>query len=463
MQSDFTSLYIKKPNNGNLYYVRIKTPYGIFYKLGFTTLNSVQERFSYQGNGHEEYIDVVFCFVYMDDAYEVESLLHKHFKNQAVFKLKEKNMPFYGNGQSELYSEDILNIDTRYRRSQSDEANLNIMIERMKYSNRTDEEISIAIKEQESFIKLNQLIGPKIKWLSDVYDRFYIKFLASENDRYKHNRAKECISILNSVKRVTASQDRVRKFMLESDDYSEGLELATILAFAHLMQKDLQSFEDIVDINIFSNNLAEAMNENCTMTSDYIALANNCYMLNLMNAMNGSNARYLIFRPIMDTYKAVLRHYVKNHNLLTENLIFTDDSLYCVSKDADCSNEHRWSFYSPGHYLNILGRKWSLPIAFNKKYLNNIKTWDDVILTNWDEQYKSPFTRGNGWIEFPIRVKNDLTGFEGSITIRVSRTKKMKLELSFPNFDALDEAASKKRLDYVNLLSREKSKSSYNK
>ena len=29
-------------NKGNLYYVRLKTEYGIFYKLGFTTLQSAR-------------------------------------------------------------------------------------------------------------------------------------------------------------------------------------------------------------------------------------------------------------------------------------------------------------------------------------------------------------------------------------------------------------------------------------
>ena len=48
--------------DGNLYYVRLKTPVGTMYKLGFTKLSSVRERLAYQKSGDEQYIDKVFLF-----------------------------------------------------------------------------------------------------------------------------------------------------------------------------------------------------------------------------------------------------------------------------------------------------------------------------------------------------------------------------------------------------------------
>ena len=63
---------------GNLYYVRLNTEYGIFYKIGFTTFGSVEARMSYGGSTDWQYIDKVLMFKNLPDAFEVEQKLHTY-------------------------------------------------------------------------------------------------------------------------------------------------------------------------------------------------------------------------------------------------------------------------------------------------------------------------------------------------------------------------------------------------
>lgn len=98
---------------GRVYYVKLKTDCGTFYKIGFTTKESVEERFSYAGLGDEKMIEKVFLFTYAENAYAVEQKLHKYFKKSLAFGKysKDPNLPLFKRGQSELYRSDILGLD----------------------------------------------------------------------------------------------------------------------------------------------------------------------------------------------------------------------------------------------------------------------------------------------------------------------------------------------------------------
>ena len=98
---------------GNVYYVKLNTPQGIFYKLGYTSKNSVYERLSYAGYGDEKLIDKVILFSHRDDAYPVECKLHRHFKKRLAFGKysKNPNQPLCNRGQGELYKYDVLGLD----------------------------------------------------------------------------------------------------------------------------------------------------------------------------------------------------------------------------------------------------------------------------------------------------------------------------------------------------------------
>jgi hypothetical protein len=111
-------------NDGYVYYIRFKTPKGIFYKIGFTTMDSVELRFSYGGSENYKMIDKVFMYKYSLDAYEYEQLLHSNLRADRAYKgyglatlfSHPSEHPLFRNGQSELYREDVLGLDPEYKR-----------------------------------------------------------------------------------------------------------------------------------------------------------------------------------------------------------------------------------------------------------------------------------------------------------------------------------------------------------
>lgn len=108
---------------GNLYYVRLNTEYGIFYKLGFTTFGSVEARMRYGGSTDWQYIDKVLMFKNLPDAFEVEQKLHTYLDKKKAFAKysSNKEFPLCGNGQTELYIEDVLHLDFYYSESKKTE------------------------------------------------------------------------------------------------------------------------------------------------------------------------------------------------------------------------------------------------------------------------------------------------------------------------------------------------------
>lgn len=107
--------WFSRPSNpaGNVYYARLNTPQGIFYKLGFTTKPTLVERMAFGNQGDEKLIDHQFVFTYRDDGYHVEQALLKHFNKRRAFGKysNDPTKPLNGRGQSELFASDILGLD----------------------------------------------------------------------------------------------------------------------------------------------------------------------------------------------------------------------------------------------------------------------------------------------------------------------------------------------------------------
>ena len=105
-----------RSRDGYLYYIRLKTHLGTFYKLGFTKSSSVETRFSYDGSDDHKLIDKELLFVYLGNAYDVETKLHRYFSNEKSFGTFSSvpDLPLYKCGQGELYYEDVLKIDKNY-------------------------------------------------------------------------------------------------------------------------------------------------------------------------------------------------------------------------------------------------------------------------------------------------------------------------------------------------------------
>lgn len=144
------------PNReGHLYYVRLRTPVGLLYKIGFTTMDSVEARLSFKGDGAEQMIDKVLCFLPFKDAWGLEQELHRLLKDKAAFCGWAERMPLHMNGQSELYCVDVLEMDHEYSLRQTKATKTEIMIRE-----RTDNEMDAAeMREQLRIHRANTWSG----------------------------------------------------------------------------------------------------------------------------------------------------------------------------------------------------------------------------------------------------------------------------------------------------------------
>lgn len=107
--------WFKKPRDpsGHVYYVRLATPQGRFYKLGYTSKPSLVDRFAFGGSGDEKLIERELLFVFRKDAWTIEQDLLDHFDSARAFGKfsNDPSLPLAGRGQSELFKEDVLGLD----------------------------------------------------------------------------------------------------------------------------------------------------------------------------------------------------------------------------------------------------------------------------------------------------------------------------------------------------------------
>lgn len=109
-----------------MYYARLRWHGETYYKLGFTTSASVEDRFRFAGDTDHALIDRVLLFCPDPTAYEIEGRLHSHYEKFRVFGpfARFRDGPLKGNGQSELYAVDILGMDEEFTPSQGWRAQL---------------------------------------------------------------------------------------------------------------------------------------------------------------------------------------------------------------------------------------------------------------------------------------------------------------------------------------------------
>lgn len=109
--------WFNRPNNpaGNVYYAKLRTLQGTFYKIGFTSKSTLIERLAFGGYGDEKLIEHEFFFSYRVDAWDVEQTLLEYFDNYRAFGKfsKDPMSPLCGRGQTELFTFDILGLDDR--------------------------------------------------------------------------------------------------------------------------------------------------------------------------------------------------------------------------------------------------------------------------------------------------------------------------------------------------------------
>lgn len=107
--------WFRRPRNpsGNVYYAKLTTPQGVFYKLGYTSKPTLAERMAYSACGDEKLIDKQFLFTFREDAWDVEQNLLEYFDKYRAFGKfsNDPSKPLCGRGQSELFAIDVLGLD----------------------------------------------------------------------------------------------------------------------------------------------------------------------------------------------------------------------------------------------------------------------------------------------------------------------------------------------------------------
>lgn len=420
-------------DSGSIYYIRLKTTFGPFYKLGFTSLSSVHERLAYQGLGHEQLIDKVFLFLKIENAYEKEQILHRYFarnKKQA-FPVEDPEMPFFGNGQSELYFEDVLRMDTAYSDEQSENVRLEILRHKMRNARESEGEIKKSIDNQRDVENVYRHLDTYLSRLKILYAKLRnislkLLFRKSINPiQYNKQTEEEIIDYLK-ILRARARKEQLNALIKESAALESlgKTKSSVIAAIAAFRDSNLAQFEAFVNIDAFAYNLAEAMTSDYMTPSDYSRIPMMCCMFDLCHAMTTHpNPRDLMLKPVEDTHKAILRHWIKTHSLLTEEIIFPDDPVYLVD-ECSSGDELMTTFsdsFGPRSYLDVFGRELSI-----------------ADIPDFREEPSGE------WIEFELNVMNTTTGFRGALKIRAT-LRDGRIDFSFPNWLEIDEAAWKQK------------------
>ena len=227
-----TNTSFRQPKGGGtLYYVRLKTSVGILYKLGYTTLSSVEERLAYQGRGDEKLLDRVLFFKHFDNAAEMESAAHEHFIRKSAFGRfsNEPGMPLFGNGQSELYAEDILGVDPNYLAGQSSNTLVKIMEKRMGYNFKelTAEETKRRDDSDEIAMTLTRYLG----LFNNIFKKLTF-YLANDSEKKK-------ILLINDLMSWSAKAKILEESRLLERQYELGREVSRLAKEIRKLELDV--------------------------------------------------------------------------------------------------------------------------------------------------------------------------------------------------------------------------------
>lgn len=450
---DFTP----KNASGYLYYVRLSTELGMLYKIGFTTFGSVQERLGYKGGRDDDLVDKVLLFKRMTDAADWEALLHRVFRKKRAFYSDSEYLPLFRNGQSELYYEDVLGLDgdmedvaagsTEARRQ---EAYNYISFQHDKKMGRTPvrQPIKALTEEQQAIWNLlEQIRGGSqgiLDWVGRIFSGFALtkgrgrtrKTLSPEEEKAREfivalrgsswadrhseptprDPAAESLDVqLDILAAVGSSKEWTIK---NARDVRLQVMLKNRIETAILAFRcgDLNKFEDLVDIPGVIDAIFDAQ-LSYGFRSDYLGILHNCGMTTLMETqetMSVASLREVMVRPLHDTYRPLLRYFVRTKKILGTSLAMPDEPLYAFDSQFSENGEHPYSdYFSPGTLIRKLG-------------------------TNWTLEKPLKLTFHDDAIQFFIGVKIPEIGFAGSLAVDVMFTKNYKkIAVRFPNLDSL--------------------------
>lgn len=419
-----------KDKEGNLYYVRLKTSLGPMYKLGFTTMASVKERFAFQGAGHEDQIDKVIAFVPDTGALLIEQRLHRHFKRHSVFPIIERDMPFAGNGQSELYVEDILQMDFEYTPEQGKRVHAALMQGRMAQAGASPASIAAATKQKHRDDQAVQAITDLrhvwlIRWVLWAWQKLDDRLFTSPAQKEHEKDIQRLIVWFQMEPRrrraiaLVQAEREFQRLVAEATAAPRTFAGKLALALDALKSRDLAAFEIHVNLDQLAMNLAEAMTEDLVMGSDYMGVACNCGLVDLCHAMADGNPIEMLTVPVKEGYKELVRHWVARRELRSEELVMPTDPIYYRTDDGTVHEISPLSsvYYGPSYFLNIFGRQWRCCL-------------------------EQPAMVEDNWAAFKIEIANEQTGFRGDLLVHAMQFESAgQIKVAFPNFHELYEQA----------------------
>ncbi|MBV7549874.1 GIY-YIG nuclease family protein [Pseudomonas sp. PDM26] len=387
---------------GSLYYIRLNTQLGKFYKIGFTSFKSVHERLAYQGTGDEKLIEEVLYFEPHHNAFELEQCLHTYFGSKAAFSTysASPDMPLARNGQSELYFEDVLGLDTKYSPAQADQARkmVELAVAKRTYTSEVWAKRMLAVNNIafSALIGVAKLIGWSIRRIQ--------RFLGVD------------LSEPPLPPSVLSMHSTAKKFLFELKEDQEKKQLRTLkeLKLIGLISSfsfsDLDSFKQVVEIPELARDIANSMTADLIMLSCYMEVAHCCNMFGMLEKMNHENCHELIVRPIIESYIPVIGEFISSRKVTNLEINIPDDPIYAI--DLELGKHQTFTeFFGPQEYLGLL----------NCRFVS-----------------RNPFRHdeSKNTVEFSIELEDALTAkrFEIEIVVNFSTPK---LRFKFPNLTSV--------------------------
>lgn len=390
-------------NIGHLYYVRLNTPLGKFYKIGFTTMRSVNDRLAFQGTGDEKYIDEVLYFNFRLGALGLEQSLHSYFSDKAAFHKYSAyvDLPLSRNGQSELYYEDVLELDNKFTPAQAESTRkaVELAITMRTYASEAWAKRVIAFSKiaLSSLMVLAKAVGWSIKKIQAIAG---IKPAVIEPPA----------SVLEDHKKVRLFLAELKREKMMKN-LRQHRELTIFLLIHAFSNRNLEALMKIISIEELGIDIANSIALDLQMFSDYLCIPNNCCMFALMEHMNHANCHELLTKPAADSYVPMIKEFVVMRKISDMSIHLPDDPIYAVdSEHRECDIKFD-DYFGAQEFIGLLGCS----------YIS-----------------KTPFKHGDtdASVEFSLELEDKETASRFHLRV-VASFKKSQPRFTFPNLNEL--------------------------
>jgi len=362
-------------------------------------MKSVSDRLAFQGTGDEKYIEEVLYFQFRLDAYGLEQCLHLYFSDQAAFGKYSAfaDMPLPRNGQSELYYDDVLNLDNKFTPAQAEATRkaVELAVAQRTYTSEVWAKRMIAISNVTFNIltALAKTIGWSIRSIKAAAGIKVVEEQLPSSIIENKNRAELFLAELRRDQEVRVARAQ-RELKI----------LRLIYAFKN---RDLEKFKGLANIEGVARDMASSMISDYFMLTDYMTVPNNCCMFNLMEAMNHQNCHDLLIRPVIDSYIPMVEEFITTRTITDMSIRMPDDPLYSVDPEYAGCPDNFTAYFGAQEFAGLL---------------------DCQFVARGPYKHDDPKRS----VEFTVELKDRFSEKNFELQIVIDLSKKM-LRFSFPN------------------------------